>query len=614
MNNKVLDHVETSLGKHLNLYEIDYNEINTEQYETLCEQFNFKSYTKQIMLVLYFNKNAVQFSFDPKTTDLLKEFAKLGWIPLEVRLEIFLKHNPNNQDALSMLLVRGLDKLDDLNKESLPSFIKLLERLNNADSMEWLGSHAVLIALAHLPTFANKPILKESPEFQKVLNNLLARIEREMIRDPYPYLYYFHWASLACMSQNPNPWRILTQINFPPGNKKVAVGTSFANLANSLFHNDKEKNGFDFLGDAEVFLRDQDIPKGSFNDSLFDFAMTKIQFLVKYKQYSELEKYLRDLNNKVGIDWPKYTKAVESSNIPALKDVNITKLPNRRKIEEILALPTLGSNEKQFHAILITHNFLQESFDKLHAALSVKKSNFYLTQDTRLPKNSWTLKNANVLIGSGSILPNENKDNSDISELLNLVQGEECKNFNALEKFINQNPDNFEAINMYCLEIAKFLPDESLEQKLFKYSSDTGIPPSVEAYSKIKNKTNWSRLASKIIAENIIRLKDAPYDLNVNPWSILSGWEDLDMSKNSINWYDLLKENADFWYHPTYYMQPQIMPEAVFVKYLKCAEKANDWNALLVACEARFLRDKKKCQSEQILKTWTQAMEKVNVL
>jgi hypothetical protein len=611
MNDKAQDYVEASLGRHSNMYDIDYNEINTDQYEIACKQFGFNSYPQQTMLILYFNKKAVQFPFDPKKTDLLQEFVKLGWAPLETRLDNFLKHNPNNQDALSMLIDREIKKIDNLDKESLPSFIKVIEKINNADSMEWLGSRSMIITMANRPEFANKSILKESPEFQRALNNLLIKIEKEMIRDPYQYLYYFHWTSFACMLQKPDPWRIFSQINFPPGNKKAEVGSSLAGLAESLFHNNQEKSGFDFLNNAETFIENWDIPKGSFKETFFEFAIYKINFLVKYKRHSELEKYLLDLNNKVGPDWPKYVKALETSKHPMLRYVDIKKLPNKRKIEEILKLPTLGGNEKYFNGILIAHNFSKEPLDKLNAALSAKKLNFELYQDIRLSKNSWTLKNANIPVNSGAIAPiNDSKDNSDIKELMKLAQGEERKSFDALEKFIRQYPDNLEAINMYCLDVAKFLPDDSLEQKIFNYSSVTGIAPGAEAYSKLKNKGAWLRLASKSIAEGLIKLKDAPSSLARNSWSNLSNWEDLDASKNTIDWYGFLENSTDFWYDPLYYMQAQIMPENVFMKYLKGTERAADYKAICNACEVRFSWDKKKCRNEQILKIWTQAAEK----
>ena len=611
-NDKVFDYIETRLGKHNDMYDINYNEINTSQYEILCDRFGFNSYPKQTMLVLYFNKKAVQFPFDTQKTDLLQEFVKLGWVPLETRIENFLKRNPNNQNAISMLINREIKKIDDLNRESLPSFIRTIEKLNNADSMEWLSVPSMIRTMASRPEFANKSILKESPEFQRALNNLLVKIEKEMIRDPYQFMYHFNWTSFACMSQNPDPWKILSQINFPPGNKKMEMGASIVDLAESLFHNNREKSGFDFLNDAENFIEIQDIPKGSFNDTLYYFATNKIFFLIKYKRYSELEKYLRDLNNKVGPEWPKYVKAIELPTSPGL--IDIKKLPNRRQIEEILKLPTLGSNEKYFNGILIAHNFSQEIIDKLNAGLSAKKINFDLTQDARLDKNSYTLKNANILINTGSIVQkNDNKDDSDISELMELTINEEYKNLTALEKFIQQNPDNFEAINMYCSEAAKFLPSESLENKLLNYSSTTGIPISIEAYSKMQNKGNWSRLASKVIAEGLIRLKDAPSGIGGDTWTNLSNWEDLDISRNAIDWYGFFGESADFWYDPLYYMQPQIMPEIVFLKYLNGAERVADWKAILMACETRFSMDKKKCQNEQILKMWEIATGKEGI-
>jgi uroporphyrinogen-III decarboxylase len=128
----------------------------------------------------------------------------------------------------------------------------------------------------------------------------------------------------------------------------------------------------------------------------------------------------------------------------------------------------------------------------------------------------------------------------------------------------------------------------------------------------MEDKENWARLATRVISEGLERLKDAPssgYDRN--PWLNLSRWEDLDLDKNAIDWYSFMKNNV-FWYHPMYYVTGNVMPEAVFAKYLIQAKKAMDWASVLAACEARYSLDKKSCQSETILKAWNQAQEKMN--
>ena len=114
-----------------------------------------------------------------------------------------------------------------------------------------------------------------------------------------------------------------------------------------------------------------------------------------------------------------------------------------------------------------------------------------------------------------------------------------------------------------------------------------------------------------MIAEGLLRLSDAPSSSQEkNPWQFLSRWEDLDLDKNAIDWHAFIK-NGVFWFHPMYYVTSSGMPEVVFVKYLRQAEKAQDWASVLSACEARYSLDKKNCQDETILAAWEKAEEKV---
>jgi len=187
---------------------------------------------------------------------------------------------------------------------------------------------------------------------------------------------------------------------------------------------------------------------------------------------------------------------------------------------------------------------------------------------------------------------------------------EERKNLNALERFIRLNPDAYYAMDMYCRDAAKLLPDEDIEKNIYNYAKTTHTPPSLAAYSKMGDKESWARLASRVISEGLLGLSDVPIGLERNPWLNLSRWEDLDLDKNAIDWHAFMKGNA-FWYHPMYYVTESVMPEVVFVKYLSQAEKAMDWASVLSACEARYKLDKKNCQNETVLMAWKKAEEKL---
>jgi hypothetical protein len=82
------------------------------------------------------------------------------------------------------------------------------------------------------------------------------------------------------------------------------------------------------------------------------------------------------------------------------------------------------------------------------------------------------------------------------------------------------------------------------------------------------------------------------------------------LQRNAIDWYAFIK-TTEFWYDPMYYVQASVMPETVFMKYLNQAQRAADWGAVVSACEARFVLDKRGCSSEIILNAWIEAEKKV---
>ncbi|MDR2697931.1 MAG: hypothetical protein LBB40_05595, partial [Holophagales bacterium] len=340
--------------------------------------------------------------------------------------------------------------------------------------------------------------------------------------------------------------------------------------------------------------------------------------LIEYKRYAEFADYLIKIRPKLGPKWSKLTgyfnKLFEGKNIPdnALNR-DILDMTNRKQIDEIFKLSFEKNNKKYFNSILLSHNFPEPLLDSIVTYLPQNKVNFKATQDMSLTHGSWVLKNANVFVETGTItfdeLENIDVNSKEIKVLIDLINREECKYLNTLEKFIAQNPDNHEVMNMYCLEAEKYLPSEYLEKNIFKYSAITRRPISLEAYSKMVNKDNWIRLSSAIVFDILNMLKDEPIDQwYIEPLLDLSKWEDLNLSRNSVDWYGYFKYTT-FWRPPMYYMQENIIPEVVFIKFLRQAERASDWTAILSACEARF-DEKKECQNDWILKTWTQAEAK----
>lgn len=621
---------------HLDVDDITYYRLDDSQYQICCELLRLVPRLNQIMLVLYFDGNAVQFPFNKdERINLLSEFSRLGWKPVEVRLEEFLKQNPHNQDALSVLYARTVEKLSlglrgrvstnrDNNNDVLSSFIKVLKLIVEAEALDWMTHGLTSVrSLYYLETLGNLSTLKESSELQLVLKDIIDLIEKAIKQRPFSAQFrYAYWARFSAMLKyRPDPMDFLRELSFPKGNYRmmnIIFHIAQTYIANPNIDEDGKpivNEAIKFLNNGGEWILEQDpYLDGAFKDAYIGWAVAKAQFLIEFQHYSELEKHLEDVRINVGSNWNEIVNDLKKpASNRRTRQFNDMPQSNKRRIDVLLELPALVQNVKHFNAILVSHNFTQESFDKLRGALSQRKVRFYLTQDRTLSRNSWSLYNLNVLVKSGLITPVEDDTSgvSELGELLELIQEEELKNLRILERFIGSNPDHFDAMDMYCEEAEKFLPDEELEQKMLNYSRFTHTPPSLNAYSKMNNKAEWSRLASRVIGEEILRLNDAPISSVRNPWLNLSRWEDLDMQRNSIDWYAILN-NLVFWYAPTYYFNAleQPMPEVVFIKYLNQADSAGNWNAVLAACRTRFNFEKKDCKNERILTIWEKAEEK----
>ena len=644
VNNEFYNHLQNKIGNHLDPNDIAYNELDDSQYKICCELLRFPPRLDQTMLVLYFNGQGVQFPFDKDSEiDLLSEFSKLGWKPVEARLGEFLMQYPYNQEALSLSYSIALEKLAShifpyrqslsnantdkaSGDEALSSFIEAMKLIVKDGGLDWM-THGLtsLRTLYDLGTLSNLPTLTENTEFQLVLGYFVNLIEKEIKQRPlatYAQKRYNYWANYSALLKNrPDPMEFLHGLRFPKGN--YALIDVISPIADTYITNPRaDQNGnpivndaFKFLNDAGEWMLGQDPHlDGPFRLTFATFAIKKAQLMIMFQRYSELETHLEDTRTRVGTDWNEVVNGIKNPEFFTEQEKKLDDMPQsaRKRIDAILDLPPITQSKIYFRGILISHNFPRESFDRLRSALLQGKVNFYLTQDRALPRDSWSLFNANVLVGSGSIVPTAEGDSyiSEFGELLGAIREEERKNLMELEAFIRMNPDHLDAMDMYCEEAAKFLPDKELEQKMLNYSRLTYTPPSLDAYSKMTNKEDWSRLATKVIGEGLLRLSEVPISATRNPWLNLSQWEDLDIQKNPIDWYGFMK-NSVFWYAPEYYFAPleAPMPEPVFTKYLNQAELAGDWKAVLAACTAIFRFDKKRCSDKRILATWERAEE-----
>ncbi|MDR0498192.1 MAG: hypothetical protein LBH03_00465 [Holophagales bacterium] len=160
--------VKNAIKGHLGfLYgALEYAEMRRDQYEPLCDLLSLPHKFTNDILIIYYNNNGVQLSYDVTTTNLLHELSKLGWEPLEERLQEFLKRNPNNQDALLLWYVVNFRKIETGNT-TIRDFTKVIEMVNKSRSISWLDSTLATITMIN-PIRADKASpFKDDARFQK---------------------------------------------------------------------------------------------------------------------------------------------------------------------------------------------------------------------------------------------------------------------------------------------------------------------------------------------------------------------------------------------------------------------------------------------------------------
>ena len=632
--------VAEQLGSHRNTFDLLTDSLNSTDYEVLCDMYELKAQPNQTMVVLCSNGKAVQLPFETQK-DLLVEFRKIGWVPLEERIEIFLKQHPLNSEALALLFDTAINNLME-DARTLPQFIKTIQRINNTGSTDWMQTEYATITFGSISLnsdddetrqsiMAIRQGISENRAYQQTINDMLTKIQDQIQRNPYSFRNYWKWAAFAALLPKPDPYNVLNQLDFIPLDMKVYADLSA--LASPLFVSaDTINEGFKFLADLEEWMGERDSSIGTYNNFIGQIgyvANYKIKKLIKYKRYVELEKYLDELRPKLASEWSAFAKTLKDNFETQLKKEELERLPNITKVFEILNLPAIAQGE-YFNEILLIHNFPNDFSNKVFRTLNLNQVNFHKTQDSGLAPNSWIVKNANRIVAGGTI-GNTGEDanfESESKELVELIENEERKNFNKLKMFIFKNPTNTVAMDTYCERAAKYLPNEAIENTIYNYTSTTytltrGVIDVIcdQMQNESSNESKWSAFIPKIISELLIKINDAPSNSDMNPWERLDEWEDFDIilreslhfcnqSKYSIDWHSIVRDMPS-WHNPNYYATYGIMPSSVFLKYIKQAEKSGDWKAVLGACEARFMFTKRQCKDEQILKMWTTAEEKL---
>jgi hypothetical protein len=640
-NEEASNYAKDRIGKYYNINDINIYVIDTSQYEVCCELLNLPNRQYKTNFVLYFNGNASHFYFDKNIEiDFLSEFKGMGWVPAQTRLENFIKQNPYNQEAISMLFSLAVRELKEqinyakqqtttipptLNNEALDDalslFGKTLELIVAANGFDWMSYGSAIMPLFDLRSLGNAPVITENKKLQLVLIDLLQLLERSIIQRPLSQDFgYMFWAGFATIMKNrPDPMIFLRNLSFPKNTNRI-VASLPSTIAEQ--YSDYPKINEDgepvvdelltfFKSATEWMLEWDPNLDGVFRLDFDTLAIIQARTLIKLQMYSELEKHLDNTRILIKSNWPKVVDELKTN--PYDYQGRLDDIPQlyRKRIDTILELPTLAQNINPFKDIFISHNFDKESFDKLHNALSLRKVYFPLRQNRSIPENSWSLFNSNVHVASGSIntLKDDSNSISEFDQLVELARKEEIKNLMALERLLRSNPDNYDLMDIYCEKAAKLLPDEELEQKILNYSRLTYTSPSLVDYSRMHNKDEWSRLASKAIREGLLKLNDVPFNVSnnpftpsVNPWLNLSRWEDLDPQKNSIDWYTFFKDSV-FWYQPYYYFSSYFaeIPEVVLIKYLNQAGLAGDMIAVLATCRAKFDWKKENCKNEKTL-------------
>ncbi|MDR2562265.1 MAG: hypothetical protein LBC63_10925 [Holophagales bacterium] len=495
MDNAARKSVTDRLAPYHTITDIGYAELDTAQYEVCCDMFGLDRKPKQEMLVLYFNGNAAQFPNDNKDIDLLREFRKLGWVPLDARLDEFAKINPYNQEAIAIRFSEAASKVIPVAQASmwatLPAatrdqyklpkqdrdqeadakvvslFIDALRSVNALKSLDWMANDgdglSPMGTVGILRDCPQSPILLENQELQREAAILLESLGKEIAHYPYSYFRYKYWAGVSAIVKGYDPRELLDKIKFYPISPDgYGVYNFFPDLAVGLVNPrlavdsqsilDIFDNTLKFMDYGAQWMLEQD-PRldGIFGDAYADLAIKKAEALIQLQRYSDLEKHLEDTWQTVG---PRWTVIVNNLRNPrvALRGGGIGDLPD--------------TNKKRVDAIL----------DQQPRPMAAKPQAAANDSD------------------DGGISP-------------------ERKNLNALERFIRLNPDAYYAMDMYCRDAAKFLPDGDIEKNIYNYARITRTPPSLAAYSKMEDKENWARLASRIISEGLQELCNAPFGL-----------------------------------------------------------------------------------------------------
>ncbi|MCL1909044.1 MAG: hypothetical protein FWG12_06735 [Holophagaceae bacterium] len=609
--------IRSALLKTTETISIGINELGAEQYEKLCEIFSANLITDKLVIFIYYNEKFIQFPYDPQTADIVQRLKDLGWVPGSQMQQAkqFLVDHPNNQEALAELLrLQLFDFYKDLLDGS--QLVKTLELLSDADVMYWRHQFSVSV-FAHMVVnfrvFLNPShydALKETPGFQKALSKLIIRTEAEIRRYPNDARLYDFWAFFVSMDQSPrNPMEFMSSIRFPPQGPNFMA--DFSVLAVPFFMIDKTDEGLKVLDDIEEWLVNQDAYGSYFYWQRKSLALFKLFNLIKSEKFIETESYLRDLMYELGPKWSEFSKEIKFELPLKLKyfKIEIQDPAITAKINALLDEPPSQQIKPYHKPLLLTHNISKKCYDLLIADIEGKKVQLHATRTLLMPLNAWTLQKDGVEVASGSVPTVPDDSDSDalsaISPLLDAVVKEDRKYLNSLRSIVRSNPDNFYAIALFRDAAVKYLPDEALESELLAYTVIDKLPIGLSAYSKLVNKAPWVRLRSAVIREMLGNLGDSPFQSELsNPWRVLSQWEDLEISDNEIDWYSILHA-TEFWRNHLYYTQTRIMPEDVFIKYLRQAEKRGDWLAILNACEARFNGDKTK-PNDWVLKIWDQ--------
>ncbi|MDR0499547.1 MAG: hypothetical protein LBH03_07465 [Holophagales bacterium] len=197
-----------------------YAELSLDQYEQLCGILGLFPGFKEDILIIYYDNKGVQLSYNETKPDIIRELSKLGWKPLEERLEGFLKLHSSNEDALLLWYVMNLRKFES-GSIDIPAFAKVIEMLNSSGYLSWLYSAVGIITTLNPLGADRSSLLKNDVRFQKESHKFIESVEAEIIRNPFKSGLYYQWREFAMMAQNLDTKQLLSKLRFPPSNRMV---------------------------------------------------------------------------------------------------------------------------------------------------------------------------------------------------------------------------------------------------------------------------------------------------------------------------------------------------------------------------------------------------------